>query len=40
MIFGNEKLNDDKPSKPKVIESKSDKTETIDYSKAEIVERN
>jgi hypothetical protein len=32
-----EKLSDDKPSKPKVIESKSDKTETIDYSKAEIV---
>ena len=32
-----EKLSDVKPSKPKVIESKSDKTETVDYSKAEIV---
>ncbi|WP_405293037.1 energy transducer TonB [Algibacter sp. Ld11] len=31
-----EKLSDDKPSKPKVIESKSEKTESIDYSKAEI----
>ena len=34
-----EKLSDDKPSKPKVIESKMNKTETIDYSKAEIVNK-
>lgn len=32
-----QKLSDDKPSKPKVIESKSEKTESVDYSKAEII---
>src|SRR5690554_5302005 len=32
-----QKLNDDKPSKPKIIESKSEKTKSVDYSKAEII---
>src|SRR5690606_34170125 len=32
-----QKLSDDKPSTPKVIESKSEKTENVDYSKAELV---
>ncbi|WP_298903471.1 energy transducer TonB [uncultured Psychroserpens sp.] len=32
-----EKLSNDKPSKPKIIKSKSEKTESVDYSKAEIV---
>ena len=33
------KLSDDKPSIPKIIESKSEKTESIDYSKAELIEK-
>ena len=32
-----EKLSEDKPSKPKIIESKSEKIESVDYSKSEIV---
>jgi len=32
-----QKLNDDKLSKPKIIESKSEKTKSVDYSKAEII---
>lgn len=32
-----EKLSDDNPSEPKVIESKSKKMESVDYSKAELV---
>ena len=35
-----EKLSDDKPSKPKVVKSKSEKTENVDYSKAEIITKN
>ena len=34
-----EKLSEDKISTPKVIESKSEKTENIDYSKAELIEK-
>lgn len=32
-----EKLSDDEPSEPKIIESKSKKTESVDTSKAEII---
>lgn len=32
-----QKLSNDKPSKPKVIESKSEKIESVDYSKAVII---
>jgi hypothetical protein len=32
-----EKLSNDKPSEPKIIESKSEKTERVDYSKAELI---
>lgn len=32
-----QKLSDDTPSKPKAIESKSKKTEIVDYSKAQII---
>lgn len=34
-----EKLSDDNPSKPKVIESKSEKPKSIDYSKAELINK-
>lgn len=35
-----EKLSDDKPSKPKVIEAKTKILEKVDYSKAELIHKN
>jgi hypothetical protein len=35
-----EKLSDDKPSEPKVIKSKSKTPEKVDYSKAELINKN
>lgn len=34
-----EKLSDDKPSKPKLIKSKSKKIESVDYSEAELINK-